>query len=422
MFELLAQDRSSSSGGKARRGRLTTAHGVIDTPAFMPVGTQGSVKAMSPRELREVNAQIVLGNTYHLFVRPGLEVIKHFGGLHKFMNWDGPILTDSGGYQIFSLAKLRKITEEGVHFQNHVDGTPAFVSPEIAMEIQATLGSDITMTLDECTAYPCEREYAARSLEMTTRWARRCKEWKEGNAQRSTSNPPSQRYGAAGAQHSNEEPINFQLPVTPEPFGVGGSTINQLLFGIVQGATFEDLRKQSAQAIVNLDFDGYAVGGVSVGEPEEEMMRAVDSTEPFLPPDKPRYAMGLGTPPQLLGMIARGMDMFDCVLPTRLARNGTAFTSTGTLNLKNAEFALDKRPIEESCECSTCREFMRGYIRHLIKAEEIFGLRLITVHNLHFYLDLMRRTRVAIENGTFAGFRKDFVSNYKTRDLDVEVT
>jgi len=397
MFELLAQDRSAS-GGKARRGRLTTAHGVIDTPAFMPVGTQGPVKAMSPRELREVNAQIVLGNTYHLFVRPGLEVIKHFGGLHKFMNWDGPILTDSGGYQIFSLAKLRKITEEGVHFQNHVDGTPAFVSPEIAMEIQVTLGSDIAMTLDECAPYPCEREYAARSLEMTTRWAKRCKEWKEENAQRSTSN----------AQRSNEEPINSQR-----------STIDQLLFGIVQGATFEDLRKQSAQAIVDLDFDGYAVGGVSVGEPEEEMMRAVDSTEPFLSPDKPRYAMGLGTPPQLLGMIARGMDMFDCVLPTRLARNGTAFTSTGTLNLKNAEFAFDKRPIEESCECSTCREFTRGYIRHLIKAEEILGLRLISLHNLFFYLDLMGRVRSAIESGAFEPFRKEFVANYKTRTVDL---
>ena len=397
MFELLAQDRSAS-GGKARRGRLTTARGVIDTPAFMPVGTQGSVKAMSPRELREVNAQIVLGNTYHLFVRPGLEVIKHFGGLHKFMNWDGPILTDSGGYQIFSLAKLRKITEEGVHFQNHLDGTPTFISPEIAMEIQATLGSDIAMTLDECAPYPCEREYAARSLEMTTRWAKRCKEWKEENAQRSTSN----------AQRSNEEPINSQR-----------STIDQLLFGIVQGATFEDLRKQSAQAIVDLDFDGYAVGGVSVGEPAEEMMRAVDSTEPFLPPDKPRYAMGLGTPPQLLGMIARGMDMFDCVLPTRLARNGTAFTSTGTLNLKNAEFAFDKRPIEESCECSTCREFTRGYIRHLIKAEEILGLRLISLHNLFFYLDLMGRVRSAIESGAFEPFRKEFVANYKTRTVDL---
>jgi queuine tRNA-ribosyltransferase len=379
VFELLAQDRQ----GKARRGRLTTAHGVIDTPAFMPVGTQGSVKGMSPGELREVNAQIILGNTYHLFVRPGLDVIKHFGGLHKFMNWDGPILTDSGGYQIFSLAKLRKITEEGVHFQNHVDGTPAFISPEIAMEIQATLGSDIAMVLDECAPYPCERDYAARSLEMTTRWAKRCKE----NAQGRTPNAESR--------------------------------MQQLIFGIIQGATFDDLRKESAQAIVDLDFDGYAVGGVSVGEPEEEMMRAVESTEPFLPSDKPRYAMGLGTPPQLLEMIARGMDMFDCVLPTRLARNGTAFTSTGTLNLKNAEFALDKGPIEEGCKCTACRGFARGYIRHLIKAEEILGLRLITHHNLHFYLDLMKRARDKIDTGTFDDFRRRFVSNYKTRDVDL---
>ncbi|MEY2530374.1 MAG: queuine tRNA-ribosyltransferase [Verrucomicrobiota bacterium] len=400
MFELLAADSFS----KARLGRLTTAHGAIDTPAFMPVGTQGSVKAVSPRELRELDTQIILGNTYHLFVRPGLEVIRNFDGLHRFMNWNGPLLTDSGGYQIFSLAKLRKITEEGVHFQNHLDGTPTFISPEIAMEIQAALGSDIAMVLDECAPYPCEREYAARSLEMTTRWARRCKEAlqrsREENVQRSTFN----------AQRSMEEAssINYQP-----------STINQLVFGIVQGATFDDLRKQSAQAIVDLAFDGYAIGGVSVGEPEEEMMKAVESTEPFLPKDKPRYVMGLGTPPQLLEMIARGMDMFDCVLPTRLARNGTAFTSTGTLNLKNAEFALDKRPIEEGCKCSTCREFARGYIRHLIKAEEILGLRLITLHNLHFYLHLMKRARVEIENGTFERFRKDFVSNYKARTVDL---
>jgi queuine tRNA-ribosyltransferase len=390
-FELLAQDRQT----KARRGRLTTAHGAIETPTFMPVGTQGSVKAMSPRELREVGAQVILGNTYHLFVRPGLEVIKHFGGLHKFMNWDGPILTDSGGYQIFSLAKLRKITEEGVHFQNHVDGTPAFISPEVAMEIQAALGSDIAMTLDECAPYPCERDYAARSLEMTTRWAERCK---KANAQRPTSN----------VQRSMAESVSLNSQL---------STLNPLLFGIIQGATFEDLRKASAQAIVDLDFDGYAVGGVSVGEPEEEMMRAVESSEPFLPKDKPRYAMGLGTPPQLLEMIARGIDMFDCVLPTRLARNRTAFTSAGTINLKNAEFALDKGPIEEGCQCSTCREFARGYIRHLVKSEEILGLRLISLHNLHFYLDLMRQARATIENGSFDQFRKGFVANYKTRDI-----
>jgi queuine tRNA-ribosyltransferase len=390
-FELLASDQHL----KARRGRLQTAHGVIDTPAFMPIGTQGSVKGVSPRELRELNAQIILGNTYHLFVRPGLDVIKHLAGLHNFMSWDGPILTDSGGYQIFSLAKLRQINEEGVEFQNHIDGARAFISPEIAMEIQATLGGDIAMVLDECVPYPCEYDYAAQSAQLTARWAKRCKQWKEENADRSTPN----------AQFRTEESINYQP-----------STINSLLFGIVQGGTFEDLRKQNAQAIVELDFDGYAIGGVSVGEPEQEMMRAVESAEPFLPTDKPRYAMGLGTPPQLLEMIARGMDMFDCVLPTRLARNGTAFITMGTLNLKNAEFALDKRPIEENCQCPSCGEFSRGYIRHLIKAEEILGLRLITLHNLHFYLNLMSRARSEIEGGSFDQFRAAFVAGYKTRD------
>ena len=348
----------------------------------MPVGTQGSVKGVSPRELRELEAQIILGNTYHLFVRPGMEVIRHFGGLHRFMNWDGPILTDSGGYQIFSLAKLRKITEEGVPFQNHLDGTPTFISPEIAMEIQATLGSDIAMVLDECPPYPCERDYAARSLEMTARWAARCR---EANVQRSTSN----------VQRSIEEGTR------------------QLLFGIVQGGTFEDLRRASAEATVQIGFDGYAIGGVSVGEPEPEMMQAVEWSEPFLPNDKPRYAMGLGTPPQLLELIARGVDMFDCVLPTRLARNGTAFTAGGTLNLKNAEFAMQKGPIEEGCACPACRDFTRGYLRHLIKAEEILGLRLVTLHNLHFYLDLMQRARLAIAAETFAQFRCDFVKGYR---------
>jgi len=384
-FELVSQDRES----KARRGRLITAHGIVETPAFMPIGTQGSVKAVSPRELSELSAQIILGNTYHLFVRPGLDVIKHFGGLHNFMSWKGPILTDSGGFQIFSLVKLRKISEEGVGFQNHVDGSPAFISPEIAMEIQAALGSDIAMVLDECVPYPCEYDYAAQSAELTTRWAKRCKQWREENA-----------------QHRTEEATVSQL-----------STINsQLLFGIVQGGTFENLRRESAQAIVDLDFDGYAIGGVSVGEPEEEMMRAVESAEPLLPTNKPRYAMGLGTPPQLLEMIARGMDMFDCVLPTRLARNGTAFTAAGTLNLKNAEFALDKRPVEENCACPACRDFTRGYIRHLIKAEEILGLRLITLHNLHFYLNLMSRARREIESGAFDQFRRGFVAGYKTRE------
>jgi queuine tRNA-ribosyltransferase len=384
MFELLAQDLLS----KARFARLTTAHGVIDTPAFMPVGTQGSVKSVSPRELHELDAQIILGNTYHLFVRPGLNVIAHLGGLHKFMNWDGPILTDSGGYQIFSLAKLRKITEEGVEFQNHIDGARAFISPEIAIEIQAALGADIVMALDECVPYPCDYDYAAQSAQMTTRWAKRCK--------------------AVASAVSEDSP--------PDALRTVHTTLHQLLFGIVQGATFEDLRKENAQAIVDIGFDGYAIGGVSVGEPEGEMLRAVESAEPYLPEDKPRYAMGLGTPPQLLEMIARGMDIFDCVLPTRLARNGTAFTDTGTLNLKNAEFARDKRPIEENCVCPTCRGFSRGYIRHLVKAEEILGLRLITLHNLHSYLNLMNRARSEIERGTFEQFRKAFVAEYKTRD------
>ena len=376
MFELLSTDASSL----ARRGRLATSHGAIETPAFMPVGTQGAVKAVSPRELHELDAQIILGNTYHLFVRPGLEVVRHFGGLHEFMNWDGPILTDSGGYQIFSLAKLRKITEEGVQFQNHLDGTPTFISPEIAMEIQATLGSDIAMVLDECPPWPCERDYAAKSLEMTIRWAKRCKE----NIQRSTS--------------------NAQRP------------IEQLVFGIVQGATFADLRRASAEATVEIGFDGYAIGGVSVGEPEEEMMLAVENSAPFLPADKPRYAMGLGTPPQMIELIARGIDMFDCVLPTRLARNGTAFTAGGRLNLKNAEFALQREPIEEGCSCPACRDFSRGYIRHLVKAEEILGLRLITLHNLHFYLRLMKQAQQAICDGSFAQFRNRFLAGYQGRD------
>ena len=379
-FELLASDQHS----KARRGQLKTAHGAIDTPAFMPVGTQGSVKGVSPRELRELNAQIILGNAYHLFVRPGLDVIKQFGGLHNFMSWDGPILTDSGGYQIFSLAKLRKITEEGVEFQNHIDGARAFISPEIAMEIQAALGSDIAMVLDECVPYPCEYDYTAKSAGLTARWAKRCK--------------------AVAALLRDTHAAD------------SAAATKQLLFGIIQGGPFDDLRRESAQAIVDLDFDGYAIGGVSVGEPEEEMMRAVESAEPFLPTDRPRYAMGLGTPPQMLEMIARGMDMFDCVLPTRLARNGTAFTAAGTLNLKNAEFALDIRPIEENCACEACREFSCGYIRHLIKAEEILGLRLITLHNLHFYLNLMNRARTEMESGAFDQFRKAFVAGYKRRD------
>jgi queuine tRNA-ribosyltransferase len=367
-FELLKTDASS----RARRGRLTTRHGIVETPIFMPVGTQGTVKAMTPDELSSVGAQIILGNTYHLFLRPGLEVIKHFGGLHRFMSWNGPILTDSGGFQVFSLSKLRRITEEGVHFNSHIDGLPCFLSPEICMEIQRILGSDVAMAFDECPPYPCEFEYASASLERTLRWAQRCRTWITGQT-------------------------NGSRP---------------LLFGIVQGATYRPLREKSALALTGMEFDGYAIGGVSVGEPEREMMRAIEFSEPFLPPDRPRYAMGLGTPPQIVEMVARGVDMFDCVLPTRLARNGTAFTEVGTLNLKNNPYRLDEGPIEAECTCLTCRTFTRGYIRHLIKAEEILGLRLITTHNLHFYMNLMRRIREAIEGGTFATFRERFVGQY----------
>ena len=362
MFTLLGTDPTS----KARRGRLVTRHGVIETPVFMPVGTQATVKAVSPAELRELKAQVILGNTYHLLVRPGLEVFRKFGGLHRFMGWDGPILTDSGGFQVFSLAKLRKITPDGVHFQSHLDGAAMFLGPREAMEIQATLGSDICMLFDECPPHPCERDYAAKSLALTLKWAAMCKEVE-----------------------------------TPG-----------MKFGIVQGSSYADLRRESAEALVQIGFDGYAIGGVSVGEPEPEMMAAVEAAEPFLPADKARYAMGLGTPPQMLEMIARGVDMFDCVLPTRIARNGTAFTENGTRNLKNAEFAMDERPIEDGCECQACRTFSRAYLRPLIKANEILGLRLVTLHNLHFYLHLMARTRAHLEAGTFAEFRRKFVAEY----------
>jgi len=362
-FEVVATE------GGARAGRLMTRRGVIETPVFMPVGTQATVKAMTPHELREVKAQIILGNTYHLHVRPGEKLIRDLGGLHRFMAWDGPILTDSGGFQVFSLAKLRKITEAGVHFQNHLDGSPTFIGPETSMEIQRDLGSDIVMAFDECPPHPCSREDAATSLDLTLRWARRCKAWWE------------------------------EQPREARP----------LLFGIVQGSCYPDLRERSARELVGIGFDGYAIGGVSVGEPESEMFAAVEAAEPFLPADRARYAMGLGTPAQMIEMIARGVDMMDCVLPTRLARNGTAFTNDGTLNLKNAPFARDELPIEPGCACQACAQFTRAYIRHLVKAEEILGLRLISLHNLHFYIGLARRAREAIIEGRFDAFRREAV-------------
>jgi queuine tRNA-ribosyltransferase len=371
VFELLATDSTT----KARRGRLTTAHGVIETPVFMPVGTQGSVKTLHPKELVELDAEIILGNTYHLWLRPGEEIIRELGGLHQFSNWNRPILTDSGGFQVWSLAKLRKITEEGVRFQNHLDGSTMMLSPEKSMEIQAALGSDIAMLFDECPPYPCERSYAEESTHLTTRWGQRCKAWVEREKPRS----------GTGRQHH---------------------------FGIVQGSTYADLREQSARELADLDLDGYAIGGVSVGEPEEEMFRAIDHAEPFLPAEKPRYAMGLGTPPQMLEMISRGVDLFDSVHPTRSARHGLAFTLDGPIHIKNARFERDSRPLCESCHPHVAK-FSRAYIRHLFKASEILALRLLSFHNLDFYLRLARRAGEAVEAGDFTTFKEQFLARYE---------
>jgi len=370
VFELLATDPDC----KARRGRLTTPHGVIETPIFMPVGTQGSVKTLHPDDLHMMNAQIILGNTYHLWLRPGTEVIDSFGGLHSFTTWDGPMLTDSGGFQVWSLSKLRKITEEGVKFQNHLNGAAMMLSPEKSMEIQATFGSDIAMLFDECPPYPCERPYAEESTALTTRWGKRCKDWIE-------TNKPSSGEG------------------------------RQMHFGIVQGSVYPDLREESARALVDLDLDGYAIGGVSVGEPEEEMFAAIQNAEPFLPENKPRYAMGLGTPPQLLEMIGQGVDMFDCVHPTRCARHGLAFTPDGPIHIKNKQFEFDPKPLSENTQPHVAR-FSRAFIRHSFRANEIIAQRVISFHNLYFYLQLMENARQAISEGRFREFQAQFVERY----------
>jgi queuine tRNA-ribosyltransferase len=372
MFSLLATDPNS----KARRGRLVLPHGAVATPVFMPVGTQGSVKAVSPAELEELGAQIILGNTYHLHLRPGCEVVREFGSLHRFINWPHPMLTDSGGYQVFSLSKLRKITPEGVHFQSHLDGSKRFLGPDESMAIQALLGADIAMYFDDCPPYPVSEGETAASLELTLRWAERCREWVAKNK-----------------------------PCTD-------TGMRQHHFGIVQGGVYGGLRERAAKELAAMDLDGYAIGGVSVGEPEDEMMRAVEAAEPHLPAQKPRYAMGLGTPPQIIELIARGVDMFDCVIPTRLARHGTAFTASGPINIKNQQFTADKGPLENGCGCYACRGFSRAYIRHLFRAGEIMGIRLICLHNLHFYLSLARRAREAIEAGSFPAFRAAFLSQY----------
>ena len=364
MFELLQTDPSS----RARLGRLTTLRGSIDTPAFMPVGTQGSVKALDPRELREMGTQIILGNTYHLHIRPGLEIISAGGGLHKFINWPHPILTDSGGFQVFSLAKIRKIKPHGVEFRSHLDGSLLFLGPKEAMQIQRALGSDIAMVFDDCPPHPSAPRELRAAVERTIRWAGECR---------------------------------------AQPRAPG-----QLVFGIVQGGSDAALRESCARELVALDFDGYAIGGVSVGEPEPEMMKAIEFTEPFLPPGKARYAMGLGTPAQLVELVARGVDMFDCVLPTRVARNGTAFTAKGAVSVKAGFNKADFRPIEEGCPCYACRHFSRAYLRHLLNVNEILGLRMVSVHNSHMYLRLMADIRAAIAAGNFAEFRREFIANF----------
>jgi queuine tRNA-ribosyltransferase len=364
MFELLKTDPQT----KARLGRLTTAHGVVDTPVFMSVGTQGSVKAIDPRELEEMGAQIILGNTYHLNIRPGLDVIRAAGGLHRFINWHKPILTDSGGFQVFSLAGIRKVKAHGVEFRSHLDGSLLFLGPKEAMEIQRALGSDIAMTFDECPPHDAPAREQRLAVERTMRWARECRE---------------------------------------QPRSEG-----QLVFGIVQGGNNSALREECAKALVAMEFDGYAIGGVSVGEPEPEMMKAVELAEPFLPANKARYAMGLGTPAQMVELIARGVDMFDCVLPTRVARNGTAYTRKGAIGLKGSAYKLDFGPIEEGCGCFACRHFTRAYLRHLLRVNEILGLRMLSVHNTHLYVKLMADVRAAIAAGTFPEFRRGFIEGF----------
>jgi len=368
MFTLTHREKNS----RARLGTLHTSHGPVDTPCFMTVGTQGTVKALSPAELEAAGAQIVLSNAYHLFLRPGMEIIKEAGGLHNFMSWQKPILTDSGGYQIFSLALLRKMSDEGVEFQSHIDGFKHFLTPEDVIEIQNVLGSDIMMPLDECVHYPCGRDHAEVAMRRTLDWAERSLK--------------------AARQNARAE--------------------RQLLFGIVQGATYEDLRKECALRLAEMDFDGIAVGGVSVGEPKNLSYDIAGFTLGFLPEDKPRYLMGVGLPEDIVAAVDSGADMFDCVVPTRYGRNGTAFTSAGKITVRNAAFARDFSPLDASCSCYTCKNFTRAYLRHLFNTEEILGLRLLSLHNIHFYLDLMRRIREAIARDAWKEFREGFAASY----------
>ncbi len=376
MYTLIHKDRSS----KARVGKLKTAHGQINTPVFMPVGTQGSVKTISNNELDDCNVEIILGNAYHLYLRPGLGIIKKAGGLHKFMGWGKPILTDSGGYQVFSLAKLRKLSDEGAEFSSHIDGAKHFITPEKVIEIQQVLGSDIMMTFDECVHYPAARDYVEQSLELTTKWAKRSKEY-------------------------------FEKSIVHGPQSTDKG--RQLLFGIVQGGTYLDLRKKAVEQLLKIGFDGYAIGGVSVGEPNDLIHEVSAYTVLLLPDDKARYLMGLGTPPDMLEAISEGIDMFDCVVPTRNGRNGQAFTWNGELQLRNAEYKEDFTPIDKECSCFTCKNHSRSYVRHLFNTEELLGLRLVSLHNIHFYVKLIEQSRRAIAEDRFDAFKKEFIKNYR---------
>lgn len=369
-FQLIKKDTETA----ARLGKVITARGEIETPAFMPVGTQATVKALSPQELNECGAQIILANAYHLFLRPGMEVIARAGGLHKFMSWDKPVLTDSGGYQIFSLALLRKISDQGVEFQSHIDGFKHFLTPEDLYGIQKTLGSDIIMPLDDVAQYPCEKEYALEAMNRTLAWAAR-------QAQAHRESDTRQR---------------------------------QLLFGIVQGATYEELRRECSARMMEIGFEGYAIGGLSVGEPKELLYSTAAFTAGLLPEDKPRYMMGIGLPEDLIECAGLGVDMFDCVAPTRYGRNGTAFTSTGRLAVRNAASTFDFGPLDPACGCYACRNFSRAYIRHLFNVNEILGLKLVSLHNIYFYLDIMRRVRRAIAEDRFRLFKKEFLDAYNS--------
>lgn len=370
MHDAVTYDLIKTDGRtRARRGILHTPHGDVQTPVFMPVGTKATVKAMTPEQLKEMKAGIILSNTYHLYLRPGLEVIREGGGLHRFMNWDRAILTDSGGFQVFSLGKLRKITEEGVSFQSHIDGSRHMLTPEKVMEVQNAFGSDIIMALDECTPYPADREYVKNSLERTTRWLRRCKK-----------------------AHSAPE--------------------KQSLFGIMQGGIYKDLRKQSAEEIVGLGLPGYGIGGLSVGEPKELMLDVLEDCADYLPKDKPRYLMGVGSPDYLFEGVERGMDMFDCVLPTRIARHGLCITSRGKVNIKKARYERDFTPLDPECDCYTCRNYSKAYLRHLFKAGEILSAMLLSNHNIYFLLKTMEKIRTAIEEDRFSEYKKGFYDKY----------